>query len=225
MQARIIVVVTAIAVISLALGISIESAISPVKTTTLSQTVTETRTGNQNESAVISSNSHYTTQYIFCAGIPVCGITSATLFTDSTTTVIVFVYPDNYTLTLSHQISSSTPNSQVCTFPGQSMGLGMSILSDSSSTPVIGANVAALYEFNGSCSGGFQQRQTTQSFTSNNTQWNYLYGLNNGNYTFSVAYSVHTYNFTAQLRPSVYTCAILSLPSGKTNITFTQTSC
>src|SRR5579872_2925192 len=113
MQARVIVVVSAIAVISLALGISIESAMSPAKTTTLAQTVTKTENGNLTESSVFSSNSNFTTQYIFCAGVPVCGITSATLFTDPTTTVIVFVYPGNYTLTLSHQIDSSTTNSTV----------------------------------------------------------------------------------------------------------------
>jgi hypothetical protein len=104
MQARIIVFVSAIAVISLAVGISIESAISQERTTTLIQTTIETVT-------IGSPNSNLTTMTVNCAEeFPICGISANYYFADSTTTVIIFEYPSAnttsyYTLKQTHQTS------------------------------------------------------------------------------------------------------------------------
>jgi len=116
-------------------------------------------------------------------------------------------------------------SSPICIYPGQSMRLNLSVRSDSTSAPIYGANVTSAYNFHSSCNNESELGQTTQSFITNGTEWYNLYGLNDGNYSFIIEYSGHTYNFVAQLRPSVYTCAILFLPSGRSNVTFSLLAC
>jgi hypothetical protein len=123
------------------------------------------------------------------------------------------------------QTGITTTSYPICTYPGQSMGLDLTVLSDSTLVPVTGANVFAFYNFNEGCNSTIAQTSTKLTFTTNGTEWYSLYGLNNGNYTISVLYSHTTYAFIVQLRPSVYTCAVLFVPSGNTSITFTSATC
>jgi hypothetical protein len=62
---------------------------------------------------------------------------------------------------------------------------------------------------------------TTQTFTTNGTQWTSLDTTNGGTYSFTVQYSGHAYTFTADLRPVSLTCTTLYVPSGRTNGTIT----
>lgn len=58
---------------------------------------------------------NFSTFTIDCAGVPVCGISSAYSYTDNTTTVVIFVYPGSgttsfYTLTETHETSHAATN-------------------------------------------------------------------------------------------------------------------
>ena len=164
---------------------------------------------------------------IVIAAVGVSTYTSSTQKTSTSglTTTGSTISASTTSSSLSVSRASTTVTSTLCTFPGQSMGLYLSVLSDSTSAPVVGANVTALYEFNGSCNGGFEPKQTTETFTTNGTESYFLEGLNNGNYSFGIDYSGHNYTLMSQLRPSVYTCVVVFLPSGTINVLFSPHNC
>lgn len=94
---------------------------SGVPTTTVCCTsqihISTTMTSTSNMTVATSNSSvHYVTMTRDCSGVPVCGISRATTYTDNTTTVVLFVYPSSettstYTLTLTHETSETATNS------------------------------------------------------------------------------------------------------------------
>jgi hypothetical protein len=91
-----------VGVIMLLIGIALGSA-SPPTTITQIQTLTVS----------IPTNSDFTTQTMNCSGVPVCGLSSAYVYTNSITTVIIFEYPSSnttsdYALTLTHPTTCNT---------------------------------------------------------------------------------------------------------------------
>jgi hypothetical protein len=120
-------------------------------------------------------------------------------------------------------LSNST---SFCTFPGEPQGILLRVLSDSDSTPVVGAHVTTSYEFPYTCVPGANVASTTsqafESFTTTSTEWYYLHGLNDGTYSFSVEYGGQTYNLTATPPPGAYGCVTLQVPSGAVDTTYAQ---
>lgn len=115
-----------------------------------------------------------------------------------------------------------------CTAPGQPMGMFLRIISDQSSTPVAGVNVTAKHAFPiPDCAGGSSSatRSAEYSLVTNGSEWYSLDTFNGGNYSIAASYSGQTYNFTARLGYSTFTCATLYLPSGKTNVTVSPSDC
>jgi hypothetical protein len=137
-------------------------------------------------------------------------------------------------ITVLHLVAAanlSTTTSSICISPGQSAGLFVRVLSDSMLNPIVGANVTAAHDQNVNCGPGTIGGSTSlvhkvQTFLTNSTEWYQLDTLDSGDYSFTVTYSNHTYGFTAPVRPMVYTCATLYIPSGRTNATTTgETPC
>ena len=125
----------------------------------------------------------------------------------------------------------ATRPTSLCISPGQPQGAFLEVLNDSTSLPVVGANVTAVEDgYSGNCGNATVSAftwQTTEVFTTNNTEWYSLNIVNAVDYRFTVAYSGHIYSLIlAPLGLSIYTCGTLYLPSGRTNITTSvQTSC
>ncbi len=95
-----------VAVIMLIIGTALGSIAFPT-------TETETTTQLQTLTLALSSNSDYTTQTMDCSGAPICGLSSAYVYTNSVTTVWIFEYPSlnttsDYTLTLTHPTTCNT---------------------------------------------------------------------------------------------------------------------
>ncbi len=119
-----------------------------------------------------------------------------------------------------------------CSITGQAGGAFLRVLSDSTQTPVVGAQVSATNKpaycgSNQYTTNSPANSQTTITFTTNSTEWYSLDTLNNVGYSFTVRYSGQSYTLTIDLRPVSATCATLYVPSGKTNSTITglQTAC
>jgi len=131
-------------------------------------------------------------------------------------------YTQSTTISTSGQESSSTC---LTTFPGQPLGAFIRIVNDSTSGPVVGANVTAIAPVGGTCSGSTGQYSTVR-FTTNDSGWYSLPVLNSGTYQIAVTYLGRTYALTLPLGLSIYNCGTLYLPSGRTNVTTSiQTSC
>ena len=118
-----------------------------------------------------------------------------------------------------------------CVIEGQPGPFYFRVVTDSSLIPIAGAEVAATNRpALASCNESPPHpatSQTTLTFMTNSTEWYSLNSQNNAGYSFVVKYSGQTYSLTADTRPASVTCAILYIPSGKTNITINQfqTSC
>jgi hypothetical protein len=125
--------------------------------------------------------------------------------------------------------TSPTPVTKTtfCSITGQPAGAFLRILSDSTRTPIAGAQVSATNRPAYCDSSSPATSQTTIAFTTNSTEWYSLDTLNNAGYSFVVKYSGQTYTLTVDLRPVSGTCATLFIPSGRTNSTITgfQTTC
>ncbi len=183
-------------VLSLSLGFAIGHSFPRTETTTkiVDQTFTTTQ--------VIVPD--LTTQTIDCSGVPVCGLTSNYVFTDNTTTVIIFAYPasnttSEYTLTLTHPTSAGAA-STVKVVQIASFGVGEE------------------YFYNGTCTEPYVAYSTTTTTS---------YQINDGgNFTEGV-YSVISTTSTTNLTP--YTSYYLSTnancnPNANGTITETSTS-
>ncbi|MDV3292647.1 MAG: hypothetical protein LYZ70_00065 [Nitrososphaerales archaeon] len=111
-----------------------------------------------------------------------------------------------------------------CVITGQPGGAFLRILSDSTLAPVTGAVVTATHDPAGCILNGveYTNTATTQTFTTNGTEWMSLDTTNGGSYSFTVEYSGHSYTFTAELSPVSLICATLYVPSGRTNSTITE---
>ena len=117
--------------------------------------------------------------------------------------------------------SNSTPlTSSRCVITGQPGPFYLGVLSDSTHQPLVGAKVVAT-DRPAYCNNQPATSQTSISFTTNGTVWMELPSENNGGYSISVTFSGQTRNFTADLRPVSITCASISFPSGRTNVTIT----
>jgi hypothetical protein len=140
--------------------------------------------------------------------------------------------------TTSAAVTESTTNTRIttrptnlCISPGQPKGVFFRVLNDSTSRPVVGANVIAIEDgYSGNCGNPAASAftwQDTEVFTTNNTEWHSLTALNSVDYRLTVTYLGHAYSFViAPPGLSIYTCGTLYLPSGKTDIiTSAQTSC
>jgi hypothetical protein len=126
--------------------------------------------------------------------------------------------------TSSQTTTSATSSRSLCISPGQPLGVFLRVLNDSTSLPVVGANVTALANgYSGNCGIATVSTFTWQStyvFITNSTEWYPLNLVNVDSYQFTVSYLGQTYNFhLAPLGLSVYTCGTMYLPSGKTNMT------
>lgn len=126
-------------------------------------------------------------------------------------------------------VVSTTSVSTICSISGQPAGIFLSVLSDSTSTPVVGANVTATHYPAGCSLNGvvYGNAPTTQQFVTNGSRWISLNSTNDGSYNFTVDYQGHNNTFTADLRPVSITCATIYVPSGMTDVTITefQSSC
>lgn len=99
------------------------------------------------------------------------------------------------------------------------------ILSNSTSQPVVGANVSATNKPD-FCDSVPATNQTTIYLITNGSVWYSFPTENDGGYSFVVNFSSRSYNFTAGLSPISLTCVTLYVPSGTTNITNDyQSSC
>ena len=126
--------------------------------------------------------------------------------------------------------SSSTPgtlnpnpggSSTTCVILGQPGGIAVRVLSDSAMKPLTGALVVA-NNTPATCNGEPATTATSESFTTNGTEWTSLPSDGDSQYHFRVTYAGQDHNFTATLMPVSLTCATISLPSGKTNVTITE---
>jgi hypothetical protein len=130
-------------------------------------------------------------------------------------------------MTSTTSTSSSQESGSTCLtiFPGQPQGAFIRILNDSTSGPIVGANVTAKAPIAGSCDSSAQPYGTVK-FTTNDSEWYSLPVLNRGTYQINVTYLGRAYAFTLPLGLSIYNCGTLYLPSGLTNMTTSiQTSC
>ena len=134
------------------------------------------------------------------------------------------VTTDHVFLLVSYFGTSTT--STTCVITGQPGPFFLRVLSDSTQTPVSGAQVTATNQ-PALCNGTPATGQTTLRFTTNATQWYQLGSENNAGYSFVVVYLGQSYSFGASLAPISVTCATLYVPSGKTNVTMAafRTSC
>jgi len=141
------------------------------------------------------------------------------VYTTSTTT--------NSTSTATSIVTSSTTTSIECVITGQPGPFFLRVVWDSNQTPVAGARVEAT-TLPASVNGYPCSNPSTEDFTTaSNTKWYSLGTQNEAGYSLTVSYSGQTYNFTAGLAPLSVTCASLSVPSGKTDVTINglQTAC
>lgn len=151
---------------------------------------------------------------------------NATLNTTNTSNVTTL---SPVTTSISQTPATSTITTSiatVCSISGQPAGLELRILSDTSKTPISGAEVKATNQ-PALCDNTPATKQATVTFTTSDTEWYSLPSDNNAGYSFTVSYSGQDYNFTATLRPVSITCATLFIPSDKTNVTINefQTTC
>jgi hypothetical protein len=148
---------------------------------------------------------------------------------------VLFAFPiREYHPTTQPLDTSPTPatTTTFCSITGQAAGAFLRVLSDSTQTPVIGAQVSATNEpaycgSNQYTTNSPANIQTTITFTTNSTEWYSLDTFNDAGYSFTVKYSGQSYTLTIDLRPISATCATLYIPSGRTNSTITalQTAC
>jgi hypothetical protein len=131
-------------------------------------------------------------------------------------------YANTSTITVATSSTTSTA-STTCSIIGQPGGIQIGILSDSNSSPVVGAKVYATNHPD-LCNGAPATSQTTITFATTSTNWYSLPSDNIGSYSFIVSYSDHNYTFSAMLAPVSMTCARLFIPSGHTNVTITEFS-
>jgi hypothetical protein len=171
--------------------------------------------------------------YITTAPHPIyCCTTTSTSSTLSTTTTLPITNSGPIVTTQSQTTTTFTTRpTSICMSPGQPLGVFLRVLNDSTSLPLVAANVTAVADgYSSNCGiatvSAFDW-QSTYIFMTNNTEWYSLNVVNVDSYQFTVTYSGHTYNFVlAPISLSTYTCGTLSLPSGKTNITTSyETSC
>lgn len=120
--------------------------------------------------------------------------------------------------------SARTPGSDPCTISGQPMGMYLSVVSDNNGDPIMGAQVIAVHhEANDDCNGVIYPGATsTSTFTTGGTVWNPLDSSNLGSYTITVQYQGHQFSLSARLQAESVTCAQVSLPSGRNNVTITE---
>jgi hypothetical protein len=141
---------------------------------------------------------------------------------DMTTTRTMTVTSQNTRI----ETITTTVAKVACISSGGPAGVYLRIISDSTLAAVPGADVTAMNQplF---CGGFPETSQSAVTFTTNGTNWYPFSGELNGGYSFSVKYSGQFYFFAAVLRPISITCAILFVPSGRTNVTITsgRTSC
>lgn len=121
----------------------------------------------------------------------------------------------------SSTITRAANTSTACSITGQPGGIEISIISDSTSTPVVGARVYATNQ-PALCNDAPATSKSTIAFTTSNAQWYSLPSDNNAAYSFIVSYSGQNYTLNANLRPVSMTCATLFIPSGHTNVTITE---
>jgi len=141
---------------------------------------------------------------------------------NSTATACITTTQGNQTsVNCSSPSITSTGRNTNCVITGQPGGAYLRILSDSALTPVTGAVVTAEHHQAACVLNGveYTNTATTQTFTTNGSEWIFLDPTNDGSYSFIVQYSGHSYAFTAGLGPLTTTCATLYVPSGRTNVT------
>ena len=134
---------------------------------------------------------------------------------------------NNSTSTAKSRATSSTTTSIECVITGQPGPFFLRVVWDSNQTPVAGARVEATTQ-PASVNGYPCSNPSTEDFTTtSNTKWYSLGTQNEAGYSLTVSYSGQTYNFTAGLEPLSVTCATLSIPSGKADVTIIgfQTAC
>ncbi len=158
---------------------------------------------------------------------PTSSISSANTSNTETQTVCVTTTQGGQQVTYCGTPSvTSTGTNTICgSITGQPGGSFLRILSDSTLAPVTGAVVTATLNPMGCIRNGVESPAnavTTQTFTTNGTEWMPLDTNNGANYSFTVEYSGHSYTFTAGLRPVSLTCITLYVPSGRTNSTIQE---
>lgn len=133
-------------------------------------------------------------------------------------TTVDIDYTGTSCTTQTHESTSNNATSTTCSISGQPGGMMLAVLSDSTYDPVSGVNVSATNK-PATCNNSPATTQETTNFTTSENLWNSLPTENDVGYLFTLIYENHTYNFTAELEPVSLTCAIIYLPSGKTNVT------
>jgi len=119
-----------------------------------------------------------------------------------------------------------------CTLQPQPTGFSMRVLWDSNMTPVAGAEVSAKNSPHYCGSGlGLEEEAAVPSSSSYNTtsgrEWQPFIAEGNQGYSLVVTYANSKFDFYAVIQPSSLTCATLYIPSGRTNVTISesQTTC
>ena len=119
---------------------------------------------------------------------------------------------------------STTTSANPCVIEGQPAGMFLKIASDNGGTPIVGARITATHkQADDTCNGVlYYGKITTTSFTTNGTAWYPLDSTNDGSYSIVVRYFGYSFNLSAGMRPVSITCAILHVPSGRTNVTISE---
>jgi hypothetical protein len=177
---------------------------------------------------------HHLNKAIFLSFIPVVVLVSLfgmylevslQNYPGQTSTISSNIASNNITSTISSNVTSS----EICITPAQPLGMYLRILSDDSDSPVSGANVTATHEFENLPCGGVsspsQLLTTTTKFLTNGVEWYSLDTINDGKYILNISFSGKNFDFTAELRPVVITCATLYVPSGISNVTIGPGPC
>jgi hypothetical protein len=110
-----------------------------------------------------------------------------------------------------------------CVILGQPAGFLFRILSDSSSAPVVGANVTATHlQAGDNCNGVVHPGDITVAhFQTDGSLWYLLDNSNAGVYNFTVSYLGQSFSFASpQMKPITGLCVTLYLPSDRTNSTY-----
>ena len=109
----------------------------------------------------------------------------------------------------------------VCSDVGPPGGLYLRVLSESTGSPVEGANVTATNTPVYCDDGEPLDSNVTVIFTTGSTEWYSIYGEGPDNsFAVTVDYAGQSHHFVADLTPESATCATLYLPSGRTNVTW-----
>ncbi|MDA4118690.1 MAG: hypothetical protein OK455_10140 [Thaumarchaeota archaeon] len=151
-------------------------------------------------------------------------LATRTIEAETTYHTTTFSNSSSSVVTITNGSQSGGPNPYApCVIAGQPGGFHFRVLSDSSSAPVVGANITAFHiQANDSCNGVFHPGDfTVAHFQTDGSLWYWLDDSNAGIYNFTLTYLGHSVSIVSpQMKPITGSCVTLYLPSGRTDSTY-----